>query len=162
MAKQLQLSAKITVCRYNELTDSEKKWVDAAREAAKKAYAPYSRFRVGAAVALADGEIITGNNQENDSYPEGLCAERVALFAAGAAAGARPVAITLAAIAPDGKSPLLPVTPCGGCRQVMREVESRYGAPLRVLMCGAEEIYIAASAGDLLPLSFELSATPQA
>ena len=80
MARQLHLSAKITVCRYNELTDNEKILVDKARAAVKGAYAPYSGFRVGAAIELADGRIITGSNQENGSYPEGLCAERVALF----------------------------------------------------------------------------------
>ena len=84
MARQLHLSAKITVCRYNELTDNEKILVDKARAAVKGAYAPYSGFRVGAAIELADGRIITGSNQENGSYPEGLCAERVALFSAGA------------------------------------------------------------------------------
>lgn len=156
MARHLQLSAKITVCRYNELSDREKKLVTVAREATQGAYAPYSRFAVGAAVALSDGRIIPGSNQENASYPVGLCAERVALFAAGATAGTvPPVAIALAAC-DKGQAVGKPVTPCGACRQVMREVEMRYGQPLRILMCGAEEIYIAESAADLLPLSFEL------
>lgn len=156
MARHLQLSAKITVCSYNELNDREKNLVAAAREARKGAYAPYSKFAVGAAVELADGRIVVGNNQENASSPVGLCAERVALFSAGATAGTvRPVAIALAAC-DKGHEVSTPVTPCGACRQAMCEVEMRYRQPLRVLMCGAEEVYIAESAGDLLPLSFEL------
>lgn len=127
----------------------------------KRPMLPIRDSGVGAAVALADGEIITGNNQENASYPEGLCAERVALFAAGAAAGARPVAITWRPSHPMAKAPSCPL-PLRRLRQVMREVESRYGAPLRVLMCGAEEIYIAPRPATCCPLSFELSATPQA
>ena len=83
--RQQELSAKITICSYDELSEEEKMLVDTAHEILHNAYAPYSHFRVGAAVRLADGRIVTGTNQENASYPIGLCAERVALGAALAA-----------------------------------------------------------------------------
>ncbi|MCD8287331.1 MAG: cytidine deaminase, partial [Porphyromonadaceae bacterium] len=152
MARELQLLTKIIVCRYNELTSDEKILVEAARTALQGAYAPYSKFRVGAAVRLADGRIVTGSNQENSSYPEGLCAERVALFTAGALPdGGIPIALALAA---ENNGKAASVTPCGACRQVMAETEMRYGTPLRILMCGPEEVRIVDSAQALLPLSF--------
>ena len=155
--KELDLLTKIIVCSYKELSSEEKNLTDAARRASQNAYAPYSRFRVGAAVLLADGRIVPGCNQENASYPVGLCAERTALFAAGAQYPDVPVkAIALAAESETG-TPAAPVTPCGACRQVLCEVEARYGSPVRVLMCGADEVWTAASARDLLPLSFSLS-----
>ena len=131
MARQLHLSAKITVCRYNELTDNEKILVDKARAAVKGAYAPYSGFRVGAAIELADGRIITGSNQENGSYPEGLCAERVALFSAGAISHDTPPVLLAIAAENNGEEVVSPITPCGACRQVMRETELRYATPLK-------------------------------
>lgn len=124
MARQLHLSAKITVCRYNELTDNEKILVDKARAAVKGAYAPYSGFRVGAAIELADGRIITGSNQENGSYPEGLCAERVALFSTGAISHDTPPVLLAIAAENNGEEVVFPITPCGACRQVMRETET--------------------------------------
>ncbi len=154
--KQIDISTKIIVCHYNELSEEEKNLVNIARSMPAKSYAPYSRFRVGAAVLLADGRIITGSNQENASYPNGLCAERVALFSAGATAPDIPaVAIALAAENDKG-IPIEPITPCGACRQVMHETEMRYDTPLRVLMCGCDKIYISESAKVLLPLSFAL------
>lgn len=155
--RQQELSAKITICSYDELSEEEKMLVDTAREILRNAYAPYSHFRVGAAVRLADGRIVTGTNQENASYPIGLCAERVALFSAGTSAPEQSVtAIALAAETADGRPIVAPLTPCGACRQVLCETEARYGNRLRVLMCGRDEIYIAESARDLLPLSFSL------
>lgn len=152
----MKLSAKITVCRYNELSSDEKFLVDEARAALLTAYAPYSGFRVGAAARLADGRIVRGSNQENASFPAGLCAERTALFSAGTLAPDVPVeAIALAAEA-DGVPTLAPITPCGICRQVMLETENRYKKPLRILMCGRDEVYIASSVRDLLPLAFSL------
>lgn len=110
MARQLHLSAKITVCRYNELTDNEKILVDKARAAVKGAYAPYSGFRVGAAIELADGRIITGSNQENGSYPEGLCAERVALFSTGAISHDTPPVLLAIAAENNGEEVVSPIT----------------------------------------------------
>lgn len=128
--------------------------LSAAREAAHKAYAPYSRFRVGAAAALANGEIVTGSNQENASYPCGLCAERVTLFAANAHyPGTRVTHLLIYAETDEG--PLrTPITPCGACRQVIIEKENIQKAPINILLAGVDTIYNIASAAQLVPLSF--------
>lgn len=125
-----------------------------AIQAALRAYAPYSHFKVGAAVLLSDGTVVEGNNQENAAYPSGLCAERVALFAAGASFPERPVQ-AIALIAVRNGTVQSALAPCGACRQVMLETEQRYGQPIRILMCGDETTIIAQSVKDLLPLSFE-------
>ena len=126
-----------------------------AHEAAKRAYAPYSRFKVGVAVLLQNGHIISGNNQENAVYPSGMCAERVALFYAVAQFPEIPVAkIAITAIG-DEIEVNEPVPPCGGCRQTLLEYEMKFGKPIEIIMAGEKgEVYIAKSASDLLPLSF--------
>ena len=128
---------------------------DAAIQAAKRAYAPYSHFNVGAAVLLTDGTIVEGNNQENMAYPSGLCAERVALFSAGACFPDIPVE-ALAIVAIKNGTIQSSIAPCGGCRQVMLETEQRYGRPIRILLCGKDATILIPSALDLLPLSFNL------
>ena len=126
-----------------------------AANALKDAYAPYSRFNVGAALLLKNGEIVIGNNQENVAYPSGLCAERVALFAAGAHYPDIPVK-TIAILAQSDKVSIdEPLAPCGACRQVMCETENRYGQKIKVLLKGdADKIYVINSVSDILPLSF--------
>ena len=125
----------------------------AAINAAKRAYAPYSNFKVGAALLLQDGTVIEGNNQENVAYPSGLCAERVALFTAGASFPEKPVvALAIVAIINGVIQPS--ISPCGGCRQVMLETEKRYGQTMRILLCGQDETILIPSAKDLLPFSF--------
>jgi cytidine deaminase len=126
-----------------------------AREAASRAYAPHSHFRVGAAVELEDGTIVTGNNQENAAYPSGLCAERVALFYAHARyPHLAPVSLAITAISeetPIGE----PITPCGACRQVMTEFEKAGGKDIRVILQGQEgPVMIAANTRIFLPFSF--------
>lgn len=146
---------EIPICRkrIEELTTEEKKWMDAALEAAKNAYAPYSHFQVGAVAILSDDTLVPGNNQENAAYPSGLCAERVALFAAGALYPELPVkAIALVAVK-DGVVQDK-ISPCGACRQVLLESETRHYKPIRILLCGKEEVQIIRSAALLLPLSF--------
>lgn len=125
-----------------------------AREAAGRAYAPYSNYRVGAAVLLENGEIITGNNQENAAYPSGLCAERVAIFYAGAQYPDVPVVSIAIAAFTDGKFQDEPVPPCGGCRQVLHEKESQGGSPMEVILYGNNRIQVLRSASDLLPIPF--------
>ena len=117
-----------------ELQDAE--LMRRAHEAARNAYAPYSKFHVGAAVRLANGEMVMGNNIENAAYPSGLCAERVAMF--GAMAKYPGVAIEALAVTAHspGKQIEDPVAPCGACRQVMAEVEQVSKRPLRVLCQG--------------------------
>lgn len=126
---------------------------DLATCAARGAYAPYSHFKVGAAIALNDGTMMIGSNQENIAYPSGLCAERVALFAASASYPDQSVeAIAIIAMR-DGIVQSF-ISPCGACRQVLLETEQRYGHSIRILLCGKDESILVASAKDLLPLSF--------
>ena len=134
-----------------ELSAEDQELRDAALEAAGRAWAPYSKFRVGAAVRLEDGSVVTGCNQENSAYPSGLCAERCALFRAGAEKpDVAPAALALIAVY-KGEIVDSP-SPCGGCRQVMMEVEERYGKPLRTLLCGKGETVVVPSVRDLMPL----------
>lgn len=140
---------------HAELNPQEQKLVKLAREMTEKAYAPYSEFFVGAAVLLGNGEIITGSNQENGAYPSGLCAERVAVFAASAMFPGVPMKV----IAVSAKSTRLkmeePVSPCGACRQVLLEYEILQKAPIRVLLAKEDgKILIIEKVHDLLPLSF--------
>ena len=135
------------------LSDDDRRLYEAAVNAAKRAYAPYSHFNVGAAVLLKDGTMVEGNNQENVAYPSGLCAERVALFAAGASFPEQPV-VALAIVAVKDGVIQPSISPCGGCRQVILETEQRYGQPVRILLCGRDETVFIASARDLLPFSF--------
>ena len=138
----------------NELEEQDRSLVQQAIEAARNAYAPYSQFHVGAAVLLENGVIITGNNQENAAYPSGLCAERVALFAANAQYPDVPV-ISMAVVAmKDGQLTETAVTPCGACRQVMIETEVRFEHPIKVILYGKENILVVDSVRELLPLSF--------
>jgi cytidine deaminase len=149
---------RITIYSYHhagELPGTGQQLISLAKEASQKAWAPYSKFRVGAALELENGEMITGNNQENIAYPSGLCAERVALFYAGSQyPGVAVKKIAIAAFA-EGKYTAQPVFPCGDCRQVLLEQEHRAGQDVMVIMYGEEEIKLVKSAADLLPLPFD-------
>ena len=154
--EKIELKSVIGKYSYEELDESFRKLVDQAKNATQQSYAPYSQFRVGAAVLLADGQVVIGANQENAAYPSGLCAERTALFSANVQHRDTPVcAIAVAARNADGFLPV-PVTPCGACRQVMLEVEHRYGRPITIILYGTEAIYVIDSVTDILPLEFEL------
>lgn len=138
-----------------DLPAGEQDLLKAAREALRSAYAPYSNFFVGAAVQLGNGEVIIGNNQENAAYPSGLCAERVAIFHAGAKYPG--VAIKTIAISCKAQNQVIndPVSPCGACRQAIAEYETRYQQPIRIIMAGESgKIYAAGSIEALLPLMF--------
>ena len=154
--REIELSAKVKVCRYEELSSDDRMLVDAAREATARSYAPYSGFSVGAAVRLANGEVVTGNNQENAAYPSGLCAERTTLFWANARyPDAAVEAMAIAARNANGELPV-PIPPCGACRQVMLEVEQRHQQPMRLLLYGAEAVcLVEEGVGALLPLAFD-------
>jgi cytidine deaminase len=139
--------------KTEELQEEDCRLRDAAVGAARQAYAPYSQFHVGAAVLLKDGTVVIGSNQENMAYPSGLCAERVALFAAGASFPEQSVvAMAIAAIKDGAVQPS--IAPCGGCRQVMLETEQRHGQPIRILLCGCDETVLVPSADSLLPMAF--------
>ena len=152
--EQLELKSTISVCQMEELTAAEQHLIELAIEATTRSYAPYSHFRVGAAVRLANGNEIIGCNQENAAYPSGLCAERSALFAAGAQYPEEPVKKLAIACFTDGHFTKEPGAPCGACRQVMLETEHRYSGKMEVLLYGEEETYVFESAADLLPLIF--------
>ncbi|MFW6202811.1 MAG: cytidine deaminase [Marinilabilia sp.] len=138
-----------------ELITEEQNLPALAREAAINAYAPYSKFHVGAAVLLENGKVITGSNQENAAYPSGLCAERVALFYASAHCPEVPVkAIAIAAVK-DHEPLEIPVPPCGSCRQVFIEWENRFEKPFAVIMAGTKKIIRTEKAAYLLPFNFQ-------
>lgn len=132
--------------------ETENKLCEAARAACEKAYAPYSRFPVGCAVLLEDGSILAGSNQENAAFPSGLCAERVALFYAGALAPEKPVREVFIYIPyPQGV-----MAPCGACRQVMSEATHRQGQPFGVYFPAGSEVWIyVKDARLLLPFPFQ-------
>jgi cytidine deaminase len=137
-----------------ELNQSDKELVVAARKAAQNAYAPYSKFRVGAAVKLETGITTCGANVENAAFPSGICAERNALsFSASNYPAIRPIAIAIAAFTEDGLTKE-PVPPCGNCRQVIAEEEFRNKNNIRVILSGESKIQIFEKGGDLLPLQF--------
>ena len=126
----------------------------AAKEVLKMAYAPYSKFYVGAALRLANDKIVTGNNQENASYPLGLCAERVAIFAAGAQYPNEPIEALAISIHSDLQMIDYPICPCGGCRQVISESEFRHQNDIRLIVQGEiGPIYVFNSVKDILPFT---------
>jgi len=147
-----------TVFEYDstdELPVSEQELVKNAKEAALRSYSPYSKFSVGAALLLANGEIIQGNNQENSAYPSGLCAERVAVFYANSKYPDVPVRAIAITSHTNGSFSETPVPPCGSCRQVLLETEDRYQTPVKVILCGENKIKIVESIKQLLPLFFD-------
>ncbi|MCX6301421.1 MAG: cytidine deaminase [Bacteroidia bacterium] len=143
-----------------ELESSDRELVKSASEAALNAYAPYSGFRVGAAVRLASGIIVTGSNVENAAFPSGICAERNALSNASANhPGNIPMVLAVAAITEAGNS-YEPVSPCGNCRQVIAEEEIRSGKSIRIILSSKNKIQVIEQGGDLLPLQFSRNNLP--
>lgn len=154
--ENITLNIQILKKQDSEFTKEEQMLVESAKEAAYSSYAPYSHFSVGAALLFEDGSILKGCNQENSSYPCGICAERSALFAAGAQCPEKKViAICIAARDTTGEFTSRPISPCGACRQVMVECQDRYGVPMKVFLYGTEGTYILDSVKDLLPLNFD-------
>ena len=138
-----------------EMEPRDRELVEAAIDAQKGSYAPYSKFNVGAAVRLDDGTIVKGANQENSAYPSGLCAERTAMFAANAQNPGK--AMTALAIVGgfDHTVSDTPCTPCGACRQVMAEYQNLGGRPLEVIMFGAAQTWKFDRVDDILPFIFD-------
>ncbi len=138
-----------------ELAASDLELLEQARAASRKAYAPYSNFYVGAALRLENDVVVTGNNQENAAYPSGLCAERVAIFSAGANYPDSAISVIAICCMTENKTGK-PFSPCGGCRQVLGEYENRHGKPMRIILGGLKGTsYVIESVKDLLPLAFE-------
>ena len=153
--KNLNIETVIWECQFDELSQEERHLLESAIDATRRSYAPYSKYKVGAALLLENGVEIIGCNQENAAYPAGLCAERTALFSAGVQYP--DVAVTMLAIAartPDGELQSEPVSPCGSCRQVIIETETRFGHQIRILLYGLNKIYVMDGIKNLMPLSF--------
>jgi cytidine deaminase len=138
-----------------ELAQADRDLLAAAHRAALNAYAPYSQFQVGAAARLENGEVVLGANQENMSYPQGMCGERIAVFTA----GAQYPGVAIEAVAIVSPSPIAnpnAFMPCGGCRQVLLESEQRQEGPIRLLLQARDEdVLVSKSATNLVPFAFD-------
>jgi cytidine deaminase len=155
--KDITIESTLTVYDdYNELPAAIATLMDNASKARLKAYAPYSKFLVGAAVLLDNGEIICGNNQENASYPSGLCAERTAIYYAGAEYPKAKI-VTMALIAGSQRQPTSsPIPPCGACRQAISEYEVKQDSPIEIYFMGETgKVVKSSSLANLLPLGFD-------
>ena len=157
--KKQTISFELSVFEsLEELNEQDHNLMLMAIDARKDAYAPYSNFMVGAAVLLENDEVVIGSNQENASYPSGLCAERVAVFQA----GAKYPGVTIKSIAITAKSNThlveKPAAPCGNCRQAISEYEFKQKSPIELLLMGEQgEIIKCQSLADILPLGFNNS-----
>ena len=153
--QQKKIESILTQCNYDELSAAHKKLVDLSKKQVEKAYAPYSGFYVGAAVELENGEVFAASNQENSAYPSGLCAERVAMFYANAQYPDTPVTTLAIAAFTNGEFMRLPISPCGGCRQVLLESETRFDKNITIILYGTEQIFIIDNVKQMLPLCFD-------
>lgn len=126
-----------------------------AIEAMKGAYAPYSHFSVGAAVLLDDGTVVRGANQENAAYPSGLCAERTAMFAAGANHPETGMSCIAVVASQNGEICPEPASPCGACRQVMAQYQHKSGHPMSVILIGGRKVWKFEKVDDILPFIFD-------
>lgn len=149
------ISIALDELSYDELGADERRVVDLARQYTHNSYAPYSHFKVGAAILLDNGEIVCGANQENSAFPSGTCAERSACYSAGARfPDARFRIIAIAARGTDDLEIPQPCAPCGACRQALLEYETLAGQGVEVLLVGRDSIYRLPSVKSLLPLAF--------
>ena len=149
---------EITYQEYTSLEDmqaDDRALALAAIDAMKGAYAPYSNFCVGAAVRLDDGTVVTGANQENAAFPSGLCAERTAMFSAGAAHPDKAMVSIAIAGGAGGVLDSNPASPCGACRQVMAQYQTKSGKDMSIILVGDGNILKFSRVDDLLPLIFD-------
>ena len=155
--KEIKINTTFAV--YNGVADlpSEiQSLMQQAIKTRKNAYAPYSKFRVGAAILLDNGKVVVGSNQENAAYPSGLCAERVAIFQAGAIYPTAKIVKLAITAASDTNPTTSPIPPCGACRQSIAEYEFKQDTPIAIYFMGESgEVYQSHSIGNLLPLSFD-------
>ncbi|MBQ6073566.1 MAG: cytidine deaminase [Bacteroidales bacterium] len=137
-----------------ELDAADRALLDAAIEAVAGSYAPYSHFNVGAAVRLADGTVVKGANQENAAYPSGLCAERTAMFSAGALHPGVAMEALAVVCSREGALTPNPGSPCGACRQVMAQYEREAGKPMRIILGSGGHIWAFNGVESLMPFIF--------
>ena len=139
----------------SELCAEDQELAHAAIDAMRGSYAPYSHFNVGAAVRMSNGEIVQGANQENAAFPSGICAERTAMFAAGAKFPDKDMRSLALAGGIYGRITDEPATPCGACRQVMAQYQTKAGKPMSVIMVGGKKVWKFEKVDDILPLLFD-------
>lgn len=154
---KIEIKTTLTVFdSIDELPNEVNKLMQVAVKSRNKAYAPYSKFRVGAALSLSNDEIVIGNNQENASYPSGLCAERVAIYQAGAQFSDVVINTIAISASSDLKETTIPIPPCGACRQSIAEYEIKQDSPIAIYFMGKSgKVIKADSLKDLLPLVFD-------
>ncbi len=153
--QKVDLKIFVEVCQWDELEKTDQQLVGAAQEACNTSYSPYSNFCVGTAILLEDGTIIKGSNQENAAYPSGLCAERTAIFWAGANYPDKRILAMATVARPVSSTQFVPVSPCGACRQVMLEYELKQASPIRFITQGENNsYYVMPAVVSLLPLKF--------
>lgn len=157
--KKITISADLEVYdNETELPQDVQGLMSQAVEAREKSYSPYSQFRVGAAILLENGEVVTGSNQENASYPAGLCAERTAIFYAGAKYPETKIFKLAITARSENHTMEVPTPPCGSCRQAIAEYEVRQDQPIEIFFMGEKgKVVKASSISDLLPLIFDSS-----
>ena len=155
--KEISITSKFTAFdSASELPIDVQSLMEQAIDIRKKAYAPYSRFRVGAALFLDNGKIVLGSNQENAAYPSGLCAERVAVFSAGALYPEAKIVKMAITATSDTNPTLTPIPPCGACRQSISEYEIKQELPIEIYFMGESgSVYKSDSLKNLLPLMFD-------
>ncbi len=152
-----KIEIKTTIYKFESIDKLEKEdqlLVQKAREVTNNSYSPYSNFKVGAALLLDNGTIVTGTNQENAAYPSGLCAERTAIFYANSQYPEN--AIVKMVITAKNNNELVsnPISPCGACRQVMLETENRFNTPIQIFLDSENQILMIKNAQTLIPLTF--------
>ena len=155
--KEISINTSFTVYQsVVELPQDVQSLMEQAVEIRKKAYAPYSKFRVGAALLLDNGKVVLGSNQENAAYPSGLCAERVAIFQSGAIYPEAKIVKMAVSAASDTNKTTTPIPPCGACRQSISEYEFKQEYPTEIYFMGESgEVYLSKSISNLLPLTFD-------
>lgn len=160
--KEREIKTTFRECSLTELPEEDRRLVEKAKEMTRNSYAPWSKFMVGAAILLENGEIVGGANQENVAFPSGTCAERSACYYAGATYPGVPfkkIAIAARNLSKDDSLGFeesfekAPTAPCGACRQALAEYERLYG-PIEVILYGADSTYILPSIASLMPLTF--------
>ncbi|GFD96242.1 cytidine deaminase [Alteromonas sp. KUL156] len=157
--KKIDVTTKATVFdNISQLSTEDAFLIQKAIEARRKAYAPYSKFNVGAAVLLDNGQVVLGNNQESAAYPSGMCAERVAIWKAGSEYPNMKVLKIAITAASENSTVDKPVGPCGACRQTLSEYEINQKQPIEILFTGeVGQIVKTESLLSLLPFSFDSS-----
>jgi cytidine deaminase len=157
--KKIEIKTQITVFdSIDELSKVEKSLMDKAFEAKETAYAPYSKFKVGAALLLENGTIVSGSNQENAAYPSGMCAERVAIWKASSDFPSQKIIAIALTASSSSQITKEPVAPCGGCRQALLEYELNQKSKIKVFFMGeVGKVIKTNSILDLLPIAFDKS-----